>query len=476
MSANPLPLSIIVDLSIITSSPQVASPTYNRGLIIGNSGFIPSSGVNPRVRIYLYSTWSTSMINDGFSTSDPEYICVQMYFSQSPPPQSVAVGCQDPTAINTATVATGGTGYAQGDEITVVQSGASNGVLQVSSVAAGVVTGLAIIVGQQGKNYSVASGLTTTGGTGSGLEVNITAIGETCLQAAMACRAINGTWYPFMVTTAQPADHIALAAWTQSQVGTTYFGNDQESTVLNGLANNTFAQIFGANNSRTWMQYATTQGGLYPNQIYFTASNMGCLMANNTQLANSAYTAKFSAGVPLVGVYTEPLNTTQIQNIEGTVPSQGPNGNLYLNYADAFNVLEQGTMMAPGVFWDQVLGLDILATNIQYNVMNLLTTVPKVPQTDAGQQLLVQAVEAALNQAVSVGFVASSGVWQGQTINVGTGLVPGQSLPSGYLVLTPKYSQVTQASIAARQAPPIYIALIEAGAVHFVTIAVMVQI
>ncbi|HEY1645141.1 MAG TPA: DUF3383 family protein [Candidatus Saccharimonadales bacterium] len=476
MSANPLPLSLIVDLTIITASPQVASPTYNRGLVIGNSGVIPSSGVNPRVRIYLYATWSSSMINDGFSTSSPEYICAQMYFSQSPPPQSIAVGCQDPTAIGAASVATGGTGYVVGDQVTVVQSGASNGVLQVTAAPSGVVTGVALIVGKQGKNYTVASSLATTGGTGSGLEVNITAIGETCLQAAMACRSVNGTWYPFMVTTAQSADNIALSSWAQSQVGTTYLGNSQEANVLNGIANNTFAQIFGANNSRTWMQYATTQGDLYPNQIYFTASVMGCLMANNTQLANSAYTAKFSAGVPLVGVYTEPLDNTQIQNIEGTVAAQGPNGNLYLNYADAFNVLEQGTMMAPGVFWDQVLGLDILATNIQYNIMNLLTSVPKVPQTDAGQQLLVQAVEAALNQAVTVGFIASSGIWQGQPINVGTGLVTGQSLPSGYLVLTPKYSQVSQASIAARQAPPIYVALIEAGAVHFVTIAVMVQV
>jgi hypothetical protein len=224
------------------------------------------------------------------------------------------------------------------------------------------------------------------------------------------------------------------------------------------------------------MQYATTQNGLFPNQIYFTASVMGQMMASNTQLANSAYTEKFSGGVPLAGVFTEPLSFTQIQNIEGSIPAQGPNGNLYLNYANAFNVLEQGTMMAPGVFFDQIMGRDILASNIQFNIMNLLTSRPKVPQTDAGQQLLVQAVEAALNQSINVGYIASSGVWNGQPINVGTGLSTGQSLPQGYLVLTPKYSQVSQASIAARQAPPIYVAYIEAGAVHFVTIAVMVQV
>lgn len=479
MSANPLPLSIIADLTVITSSPQVASPTFNTGLVIGPSSAIPSFGVNPRVRIYLASTWSASMINDGFTTTSPEYICMQMYFSQLPQPQRGAVGRQDLTAISAVTPTSGNVGlnYKVGDVIGVTQSSASNGMLLVATIGiGGTVTSFSIIIGAQGTGYSVANGLATTGGSGTGLEVNITAIGESCLQAAMVCRSFDATWYPFMVTDAASADHIALAAWTQSQVGTTYFGNDSEISVVNGTIANTFLTIFGASNSRTWMQYATTQSGLYPNQIYFTASIMGCAMASNTQLANSAYTMKFSAGVPLVGVYTEPLNFTQISNIEGSVPSQGPNGNLFLNYANAFNVLEQGTMMASGVFFDQILGLDIVASNIQYNIMNLLTTRPKIPQNDAGQQLLVQAVEAALDQAVQVGFINSSGVWRGQPINVGSGLATGQSLPSGYLVLTPKYSQISQAAIANRQAPPIYVAFIEAGAVHFVTVAVMVQV
>ena len=43
-------------------------------------------------------------------------------------------------------------------------------------------------VGQQGTGYSVATGLSTTGGSGTGLQVDITAIGESALQAAMACR------------------------------------------------------------------------------------------------------------------------------------------------------------------------------------------------------------------------------------------------------------------------------------------------
>jgi hypothetical protein len=428
------------------------------------------------------------MLTDGFTINSPEYICAQIYFSQSPAPAQIAIGRQDATAISALTIMSGdaGTGYAVGDRFSITQGGASFGIGQVTTIGTnGAVTGVSIY--QQGTSYTVANGLTTIAltGSGTGLEVDVTALGESALQAFQACRSANAIWYAGMVTTAVDADHIAISAWVLSQAGTTYFGNNSEAAVANAVAGNVFSTLFGANSKRTWMQWATTQSGLYPNQIYFTAAVIGQAMASNTQLSNSAFTEKFSGGVPLVGVYVEPtgpggLSTTQISNIEGTSTTAGPNGNLYLNYGSSFNAIEQGTMMAPGVFFDQILNLDILGSNIQFNIMNLLTTLPKVPQTDGGQQLLIQAVEAALAQSASTGFIAS-GIWEGQTISLGgnNSLTPGTSLPNGYLVLSPSYSvwgKANPALLALRQAPPIYVALIEAGAVHFVTVEVLVQI
>jgi hypothetical protein len=480
MSTQPLPLSIIANLSVIVNSPQVAAPTFNTGLVVGTSTAIPSYGTNPRIRKYLQATFSTAMVTDGFSTASAEYICAQIYFSQSPPPQAIYIGRQDLTAIQTAVATTGNAGnnYVVGDIITAIQGGASNGQLRVATVAAGAVTSLTTIIGQQGTAYTVANGLATTGGSGTGLEVNITALGETPLQAVQACRAANATWYPVMSTVAAAADHIAIASWTQSQIGTIYLGTDSEANVLNGVAANTFKTIYANACSRTWMQYATTQSGLLPNQVYFVAAVMGCFLAANSQKANSAFTMKFSAGVPLVGVSTEPLSTTQIANIEGAVPGLGPNGNLFLNYANSYNILEQGTMMAPSVYLDQIVGLDVLGANIQSAIMNLMVSVPKVPQTDAGQQLLIQAVESACAQAALVGFIAG-GVWFGQTIPLSSTanmVAPGQALPLGFIVASPKYATLSLAQIIARQAPPIYVAIIESGAVHFVTIQVLVQV
>lgn len=469
------PLNIIADVTVITSSPQVSSPTFNTGLIVGPTPVIPSNGPNSRVRIYLSSTFSAAMQTDGFVDTDPEFIAAGMYFSQSPAPQQLAVGRQDLTAIATAIPHTGsgGLGYAVGDFVTPTQSGAGFGVLRVATVGAGgAVTALTVF--SQGTGFSIAASLpTTTTGAGTGLLVDITAIGESCLQAVQACRTANSQWYPCMVTSALAADHIAISAFVLSQVGTLYMGNSEEVDVQNGVPGNTFLTIYGAASKRTWMQWASTQGGLIPTQAFFTAAVMGQMMASNTQLANSSFTEKFSGGVPLVGVFVEPnLTTDQVNFIEGTTTALGPNGNLYLNYGDAFNVLEQGTMMAPNVFFDQVLGLDVLSSNIQFAIMDLLTSIPKVPQTDAGQQLLVQAVESALITSAATGFIAT-GVWEGQTI---LGLTPGTSLPTGFMVLTPLYKTLSQAQIQARQAPPIFIAIILAGAVHFVTVEVLVQL
>src|ERR1035437_994162 len=203
MGVNPLPLSIIADVTVITSSPQVAAPNFNVGLVVGPTVAIPSYGTNPRVRIYLAATFSTAMIADGYTTSSPEYICAQIYFSQSPQPQRICIGRQDLTAINTMVYDTGGTGYAVGDTFTVTQGGASFGIGRVTAVTAGVPTAVAVVPGSQGTGYAVFTGLSTVAiapATGTGLEINITVIGETALQAVMACRLISPIWYPCMVT------------------------------------------------------------------------------------------------------------------------------------------------------------------------------------------------------------------------------------------------------------------------------------
>lgn len=81
------------------------------------------------------------------------------------------------SSILTATVgASGGTGYVVGNVLTVVQGGASSGQVTVTTIGvSGVVTGISVLP-PSGIGYTIATNLATTGGAGTGCQVNVTAV------------------------------------------------------------------------------------------------------------------------------------------------------------------------------------------------------------------------------------------------------------------------------------------------------------
>lgn len=465
-----LPLSEIVDVTVLIAPQAPAAPQFNQALIIGNSGVIPTSGANSRVRKYLTLA---QMLTDGFSTSDPEYIAAQIYLSQVPAPQNgIWIGAQDPGGLNTLNITSGGhagTGYQVGDILTVVQGGASGGTLQVVTLGgSGAVATFVVLTA--GTGYTVGTALTTTGGHGTGLEVDITMVGESALLAAIACRTASLSWYLFMVTDAVDADHLALAGFAQTATpNTVYIFSTADANVLNNVTNNILQELKALNYNRVMGWYNTTQSGVFPNNIYAAAAVMGLAMGLNTGLANSYYTMALKQ---LVGITTEPLTPTQVGNptSQGGGGILGNNGNLYLSYGSQFSVTNWGTM-ANGQFFDEIINLDMLVANIGINVMDLLISVPALPQTDVGETQLLQVVSAAAEQSRQIGFIAG-GTWEGVQI---LKLVQGDTLGNGYLAQAAPYSTQAPTDRAARKAMPIYLAIIEAGAVHFVTIGVYVQ-
>ena len=77
--------------------------------------------------------------------------------------------------IGTPTVAAPGTGYADGEVLTIAQSVSSRTAeVKVTSVSGtGEVTGISLL--QNGGNYQTANGVATTGGSGTGCTLNIVA-------------------------------------------------------------------------------------------------------------------------------------------------------------------------------------------------------------------------------------------------------------------------------------------------------------
>lgn len=479
MSTQPLPLSILCDVSVSVTPAGVSVPAFNQGLIIGNSGRIPSYGANSRCVLVPTSTVDTSLSALGYLPADPEYIEAQLYADQTPKAQYLWMGCQDPTALQTITLDSGhgGTNWSAGDIFLVLQSNASYGYGNVLTATGGVVQTVQVISGQQGTGYSVASHLLTTAqlpSTGVNLQVNITAVGETPLQAVTACRVAQPAWYTVSTTTATDSDNVAIAAYLQNaQPAAQLIYSTQSLSALQGTVGNVFSLIKAANYSRAHGCYSTTQGGLAPNNAYIAGAISGKAMGLNTGLANSNFSL---AAKTLIGVTPEPLTQAQINVFAGTPGlGFGNNGNSYNNYANSYDFYYQG-VNGNGLNFMTVLGLDMLAADAQISILNVLQSLPSIPQTDPGQALILNAVRGACSRAANRRFIAT-GVWKGIAIPLlpTGGLTPGTSLANGFWVGSSSFSTQSSGDRALFKSMPVYICVILAGTQQSFTIAVNVQ-
>lgn len=98
----------------------------------------------------------------------------------SPPPDLLIDDCEVAWTAPTGLLRTigaaptaGGTGYTVGDILTLTES--AGGQVRVTSVSSGVVTGVELYAGGLG-GYTTGTGKATSGGTGTGCTVNVTAV------------------------------------------------------------------------------------------------------------------------------------------------------------------------------------------------------------------------------------------------------------------------------------------------------------
>jgi hypothetical protein len=465
MSTAPvIPLSDYVSVSIMLGPQYPATPTFNSGLFVGVEAII---GAVERCRKY---TSTAAMLQDGFQLSDPSYIAAQIYFSQTangPAPQAIYIGVQVGSAIATSQLTAADTtdaGWVVGDTFTVTQAGASGALYKVTTVANGQPTAYVQISG--GSGYSVAGALPApaVSGVGTGLELDIVTIGETPVQAVAACRQAQSGWYQFAFgPQATDTDVPNLAAWAQAQTAQVmYMFTTGAAAVGNSQAGNLFATLKAASYSRTMGFYATTQQGLYPNNIYMAVGAMGVAMGLNTGLANSYF---FMMYKKIVGMYAEPVTDSQKQAIEAQF------GNVYVNVGNSYTWTEQGTVFS-GQYMDEVLNFDMLASDYQFSTLDLFIS-QSTQQTEAGVTSIVQAIDSANGRAATRGFIAGAGgTWQGVNI---LNLQTGKALPAGYLTQAAALSTLSPTQISQRQSPPMYVALIESNGIQSVMIGVYPQ-
>lgn len=189
---------------------------------------------------------------------------------------------------------------------------------------------------------------------------------------------------------------------------------------------------------------------------------MGAMSASTI---NSAFTLAYKREVGVQAEnYMQTFTSNDLNNIKKN------NGNVYINRGNYYDVFEEGRV-GDGSWFDEIIYLDKFKNDMQLGIMSLLVNANKVPQTEAGMGRIKAALTEVCNDMNRVGFI-QEGVWKGEELMA---LEYGHVLPSGYLIQSEPMSDQAQAERDARNAPPIYVSLKLAGAIHHVTIQVDVN-
>jgi len=279
-------------------------------------------------------------------------------------------------------------------------------------------------------------------------------IPESALEAVTACREKNDEWYSCTVCGAEKSDIISIAAYIESiYPESTFFYTTSDADIIPKTAGNVMETLQDDLYARTHGQYSTIDDAV--------TSIMGVALGSNTKTVNSAYTLAYKQEI---GVTPENLSESNITAI------LEQNGNVYITRGGTYNIYQQGKQ-ANGQSFDEIINLDMFVNDIKTAVINVLTTLPKVSQTDNGVAIITSAITEACDKMASIGFIAP-GIWKGLPIlNLNT----GDTLSQGYLVQSDSINNQSQIDRDARIAPPIYICLKLSGAIEHVIISVIVN-
>jgi hypothetical protein len=434
-----LSLNAVVDINVHLSPLATVRKGFNIGLILGDTAIIPAS---ERVRTY-YST--AEMLEDGFTSSNPEYKAALLYFSQSPQPTTLMVGRRvNGEAFTVTADVTIDSPVITPDSMTGIEVG--QGVSGTGIPSGATVTAI-------GTNTVTISLNVTV--TGSDVTLTFTPANETFVEALQACRVKNTEWYVFVPCDAVKADILAMAAEVEAMTpSTAMFYTTSDADILNATAGNVFLTLKGLDYKRSLGIYSTQH-------VYAAVSVMGYAMGANDGTANSAYDLCFKE---LPGVTVESITTTKYNNIVNA------NGNVYINRGNTYDMLQLGNV-ANGTAFDELINLDKLVNDLQLTAMDALYGVRKIPQTEDGITYLINKLQEPLDDAVTIGFIAP-GKWTG--VNLLT-LKTNDFLPKGYAILSEAIEDQSQADREARKAPPIYIPIKLAGAIRSIIIGVYVN-
>jgi len=487
-----LSVSRLVRVAINLSPLAAQGANLNALLVLGPSDVID---VSERMRLYT----SIAAVASDFGTSAPEYAAASLYFAQSPQPQQLYIGRWAKTA--TAGLVHGGV-LAAADQLlstwTAVTSGGFtvsidgtsrpltglnfSGVTNMNGVAS-VITAALGSYGSclwDGARFTIKSA--TTGATssltyatapGAGTDVSgmlkltsskaSTPVSGIVAETPAACVSSFldrfGTQF-FGLTFADSvelsnANHLAVAALIEADQRHIYGISSANTTILDPTSTSDIASVMqSAAYRQTVVQYSQA-----PQAV---ASLFGRAFSVDFTGNRTTITLMYKTEP---GITAETLTATQAQTLAAK------RANVFAAYNNSTAIIQEGVMSGPAYF-DEIHGLAWLRNRIETDVYNALyTSQSKIPQTDAGNNLIATVIEAALVAGINNGLIAP-GTWQSGGFG---SLKYGDFLPSGYYLFTPPIATQAASDRAARKSVSFQAAIKLAGAVHSVDVAINVN-
>lgn len=193
------------------------------------------------------------------------------------------------------------------------------------------------------------------------------------------------------------------------------------------------------------------------------AALMGTAMGLSLSHQSSAFSLCYKE---IAGVTPSSLTETEATAIKNL------GGNVYLTRGYTHKLLELGTV-ASGARYDEIMYIDMIASDLQNAAVNLLAENPdKIPQTDDASAMFMNVFNSILINYTDMGVLAAAR-WRGGAIGP---LANGDMVENGYTMWASSYDEQSSEDRAAHKAVPISVALLLAGSVESIVINVNVAL
>jgi len=393
-------LDDIVNVIITTQTTPISQVGFGTPLIMSYH-----TNFAERARVYSASTALSSMIDDGFATTDPAYLCAQAILSQDPRVQNIVVGREANTQKKKIKITPTATLEALTDYIVYVNGKEAKYTTDSTPTVAEITAGLKTVIDALSENVT-----TTDNTTDLDIEANTVADwftlkiqlrrlltredntpdgsgGDTFADDLAAVIDENDDWYTLHITNHSKAVITAAAAEieTKKKLLVTNSGDDDITTTATDDVASTLQDS----------SYARTALMFHPEPYKFAgAAWAGGLLPKDP----GSVTWKFKrlSGVP---IYT--VSATEISNIEGK------DCNYYTDVGLPLGITQQGVTSA-GEFIDITRGTDWLRQRLQERIFSQLANQDKIPYTDIGVGVIEAEVRAQLREGIANDFLAAT--------------------------------------------------------------------